>query len=329
MIARATLLAALVCCPAAAGANTPADGAAAPVPPAAAEVPANPPAPPADLDKPKPISRIPLRNVVRFGANLYYGVSNLGGVDRRNTDGPWASGFGFSAPSSLSVDWSANPDQALHVAIGVGDLYNARGARLRQPVEAFYQFRAGSANQVRAGKFYVPFSAQEWDYEAKPGLMLTHSRGAGTYMASVFFNTDTNTPNAYFRAGRHFGDSTEAGLSLGLGRGLMYGSPHGVAAAADVTHHAGSVTLSSEYIAALERGRPFQFLFAKAQLTGAGPWMPYIGGYYWHDAGSAFGRFSSAVAGVGYRLTPGFVIQSGYSRANGRHVYWLQTNTHY
>jgi hypothetical protein len=160
-------------------------------------------------------------------------------------------------------------------------------------------------------------------------MKLVHTSGTQKYMASLFFNTDTNTPNAYFRAGRQFGKSTDAGLSMGFGRGLMYGSPHGIAAAADVTHHAGSMTFSSEYIAALERGRPFQFLFAKAQLSGRGPWMPYLGAYYWQDSGTAFGRFSSAVAGIGYRLTPSFVIQSGYSRANGRHVYWFQTNTHY
>src|SRR5579884_3194160 len=264
---------------------------------------------------------------LQFHANLYFGLTNINGPTARNTDGAWA-GAGFALPSTLSLDWSHREDQAVHVAVGIGDLYTGRGTPLHEPVEAYYSFH-GAGGEFTAGKFYVPFASQEWEYEPKYGLMYRQAHGRMDYTTSLQYDQGRRTPNAYLRVGRRVGPQSTLGVSVGLGRGLTYSTSHTMAYGLDFSQEWSGLQLSAEYDFVAGSSQPFQFVYGKLALTKLGNWQPFVGAYYWHDSTGELGHSSSALVGLGYRLTPQLGLETGYARANGRNVFWLQSHTQF
>jgi hypothetical protein len=260
-----------------------------------------------------------------FGGDIYYGGTNATGIRARNNDGVWA-GFGPAYPSNVSLNWKEGDARAVRVSLGIGDLYTASGTTLRQPVEAYYQLPAGKGS-LTIGKYYVPFAAQEWEYEPKYGLMYTTASGSMTYVTSLNYNFNRNTPNLYFRAGKQFTKRTSLGMSLGGGRGLFTDTNHGMALGLDLSHDMGGVLLTSEYDLAVGPSGPFHFLYAKATLTRLGSFAPYAGFYYWHDEAHELGNFNSLLLGMSYKLTRNLALEGGYARGKERNILWFQSHT--
>jgi len=261
-----------------------------------------------------------------FGLDYYRGITNDTGGNTQLTDGHWA-GFGGSVPSNVSLHWSHGEEQTLHISFGIGDMWTGSGVIVKQPMEAYYRLTTGANSHVTVGKYFVPFAIQEWEYESKYGVMYETTRGPMSLVASANYNTDVQKPNFYARAGRQCGAATNIGISAGSGVGLFTATDHDMAFGADITHDVAGFHLTSEYVAALRTDEAFQFAFFKAAYTRLGAFGPYAAVYYWHDPCCALGHFSSAVIGASYKLSPNFSVEAAYARANGRHVYWLQSRT--
>lgn len=263
-----------------------------------------------------------------FGADLYFGGTNSTGARARNNDGMWA-GYGPALPSLFSFKWRPNEGNSLYVSAGIGDMYNAKGTPLRQPVEAYYQTSMKGGASLTVGKFYVPFANYEWEYEPKYGMMMQKSFGRMTYTGSMNYNFNRKTPNAYLHMSHQAGPATTVGLSAGGGKGLFSNSSHVFALGMDMNHDFGGVQFSSEYSFAGGINGPFQFVYGKLALTRMGKFVPYVGAYYWRDTAQEFGQFSSALVGMGYKLTPSFALEGAYARASGRNVFWFQSHVTY
>jgi len=267
-----------------------------------------------------------LRSVLSLGGDIYFGGTNATGIRARNNDGMWAAGAGTAYPSNISINWRSGETRAARLSFGIGDLYTASGTMFRQPVEAFYQVPASGGASFTVGKYYVPFAAQEWEFEPKWGAMYQVARGPMNYAASINYNFNRETPNAYFRVGRLWGAKTNLGVSAGVGRGLLYNSSHTAALGMDLSHDFGSVLFSTEYDFAPGPNGPFQFLYGKLTYTRAGNFMPYVGAYYWHDGAQELGTYHSVVVGLGYRVSQHLGLEGAYARGNGRNIVWFQSH---
>ena len=187
-----------------------------------------------------------IRNQFKFGADLYYGISNATEGRSRINDGIWA-GYGTIYPSLISFNWQADEAHGLRVSLGVGELFTASGTSLRQPVEATYQFPVAGGGTMTVGKYYVPFGIQEWEYESKYGAMFQSAHGATSFTGSLNYNFSRKAPNIYLRIGRQLSPRTTAGMSTGGGRGFFSHSSHALAFGVDLTHDFGGVQFCSEY----------------------------------------------------------------------------------
>ncbi len=141
------------------------------------------------------------RNTLNLGADLYFGITNVTGKHKRSADGIWA-GNSFTYPSVISLNWKSDSSHTAHVSPGIGDLTTASGTVLKQPVEAYYLSPLHGGATLTIGKYYVPFAAQEWEYETKYGVMFQQNRGEMSYTASINYNFESDSPNVYLRVGR-------------------------------------------------------------------------------------------------------------------------------
>ncbi|MCC6446255.1 MAG: hypothetical protein IT210_22730 [Armatimonadetes bacterium] len=99
----------------------------------------------------------------------YWGMIHNRESETRFWDGCWA-GIGAAFPSYAALQWQGAGDRKARISVGLGELYNGREAPFSQPAEDYYEtpLRSGA---LTAGKFYVPFALQEWEYETRYGLM--------------------------------------------------------------------------------------------------------------------------------------------------------------
>jgi hypothetical protein len=137
-------------------------------------------------------------------------------------------------------------------------------------LKAWYQKPVGKFN-ITAGKFYVPFELQEWQYETKWGVMLQNSQGPYDFSGSLNYNFNVDEPNAYFRVARRFGTTATVGLSLGAGRGLSFDSTHNKALGLDATLNYRGFQLISSYMGLRSGSSSDDFNFGlPSSLTGSG-----------------------------------------------------------
>jgi hypothetical protein len=259
---------------------------------------------------------------LRFGIDNYTGMSNQPGR-RSLSDGMWAGNLP-AYPSLAYMRWDGANGRSGKLAIGTGQMYSGSSVGVDQPVEAWWQFPAGKT-AMTVGKFWVPFAAQEWQYETKPGVMLNWSNGPHTLAVSSNYNLRLHTMNSYMRFGRTFGEDAGVGLSLGYGKGLSFDTDHDRAWGLDATFAAGGFRFFGEYMGALQSsGNGFGFLYGKAVFEKMGLWKPFVGFYMWNDKSGAFGRFRSSVYGMAYQVTPSLALESAISPTSDRQVSWLQ-----
>jgi hypothetical protein len=259
------------------------------------------------------------------GVDVYAGTSNQEGF-RRYRDGFWAAGSGLAYPSNIYLRWKSRGGADAKVALGLGKMYLGADRDFDQPVEAWYQKPAGQLHWT-VGKYYVPFAIQEWQYETKWGVMVQTERGAYNLAASANYNPDTNSPNAYFRVGRDFGENINVGISLAAGKGLSYGSIHDRAAGLDVSAAWRGWRTNIEYLA-LRRtsAERFRFGYIRLAYEKLGKFKPYIARYSWNDTTDAFGQLDSTSIGLNYQLTPYLALEGGRAFTSDKDVWWLQAH---
>lgn len=257
------------------------------------------------------------------GVDVYGGVSNLTGA-RGFNDGFWIGGTGPAFPSNVYLHYAARNGGAAHLALGTGRLYRGAGRLVSQPHEAWYKQPLGKTT-LTVGKYYVPFSLLEWEYETKYGVMAERAFGPYSVAASLNYNGDTDAPNAYLRASRSFGENLNVGVSLGGGKGLSYNSIHNRAAGVDLTAKWRGWQLIGEYeIMRRRSSERFRFGFAKVSYENMGRFKPFIGRYAWNDTTGELGQLRNTVVGFGYQLRPGLALETGYARTSDEPHWWAQ-----
>jgi hypothetical protein len=258
----------------------------------------------------------------RAGWDAYFGFTNLPAM-RRTRDGVWA-GESTSLPSNMYVAWNGTGGQSAKVSLGAGRNFTARNTGFEQPAEAWYEKSFGEF-AFRAGKYWVPFGLQEWEYEPKTGMMAQWNHKAISASVSSNQNFDTYTNNTYLRICADVAKGVNVGVSWASGRGLMFNSSHDKAIGADASVSLHHWNVSGEAIEAHNRGNtPFRFGFVKTAYQGFGKWMPWVGYYGWSDRSGELGDFHSTVFGLGYQITPQVAIESGVAGSTNGDVRWLQ-----
>lgn len=264
------------------------------------------------------ISSTPLK----VGLDLYNGISNLPG-QHRFRDGFWA-GSAATFPSVGYVQWDNAQGASARISVGAGKLYNGSNTAIRQPVEAYYQRPIGRLTAT-VGKYWIPFAQMEWEYETKPGLMLQWEGKASNLVASLNYNQNINTSNAYLRYGRKLGKNTDIGVSLGAGKGLSYDSAHNRALGLDFVHGWRGLRFSGEYFVMQNRSSDrFTFGCAKVSYEKLGRWTPFVHYNAWKDKSEELGRFRSTTFGMDYQLTPLLTIEGAFAATSGKGVSWLE-----
>lgn len=257
------------------------------------------------------------------GVDVYSGVSNLEG-QRRFSDGFWASGASLAYPSIAFLKLDRRDGSAAKLSLGTGDLYRGSSSTVKQPVEAWYQKPVGKLT-LTAGKYWVPFALQEWQYEIKPGVQMQRALGASDYVASLNYDRLTHHPNFYFRTGRNFGSKTNIGLSLAAGNGISYGSIHNKAFGLDVSLQGRNFKLFSEFVAMQRRSSDrFTFFYNKLVYDKPDSLKPFVAYYNWKDKNDSFGSFHSIAYGTTYQIRPGLLIEGGGAKTGDKTIYWVQ-----
>jgi len=250
----------------------------------------------------------------------YWGAAGGNGYTRFR-DGYWA-GNGPAYPSYAALEWQGSGDRRLRLSAGLGNLYLGRDAPFEEPLEAYYKTPLGPAT-LTAGKFYVPFALQEWEYETKYGMMVQWSAPRWDGALAFTYNTATRRPNLYARSARRAGSAT-LGLSLAAGTGWTYNSSHRLAWGADISAAGGKWEFLSEYLRGDSEYGGFEFAFGKLTYTGAKRLTPYLGAYHWSDRAGELAHFRSALAGARYALTRHLDVEGGYAATTDKGKWWLQ-----
>jgi hypothetical protein len=286
-----------------------------------------------DAREPAPATNVPdtgtsdgeevVQRGFKFGADVYYGVSNLPGA-KRFRDGFWI-GYGPAYPSVVYGRWETPNGSAAKVSLSVGELYNGSVSNLDQPVEAWYQRPVGKYT-ITAGKFYVPFAIQEWQYETKWGGMVSGKLGNADFSTSLNHNHTTDSLNYYGRIAKSFGDNVTLGFSAGGGKGFSFDSSHNKGIGIDASLKWRGFQLDSEYTALQRKSSAdrFQFAHAKLSYTELGKFTPYIARHTWFDRAGELGNYNGSTAGVAYQITPGLSVEGAYARTYGQSVRWIQ-----
>lgn len=275
---------------------------------------------------PSPVETLGKRvlGTLHFGVDAYGGTSTRPG-NRRTSDGYWA-GNGPILPSVAYVRWEDGKGRAMKLSMGLGSAFNGRENAYDQPAEAWIQFPAGELS-VTAGKYWVPFALQEWEYETKPGVMGQWSHGRSSLVGSLNENPHTGTVNGYFHASRDLGGGNSVGLSMAGGRGLSFDSSHDRGFGLDGSFGYRGFRLTGEHLQLYSPGRgEFRFTWVKLAYERAGRFKPYLGWYDWDDQAGELGRFRSLVVGTSYQINKELALDTAWSAVSDRSrgVAWFQ-----
>jgi hypothetical protein len=258
-----------------------------------------------------------------FHLDAYWGLSNMTGALRRHTDGQWAGAM-VGYPSYAGLDWNMADGSNARVTVGLGDMHNGSAHVFHQPNEAYWSGRLPNDGRIWVGKRYVPFAAQAWEYEAKWGVAADTRIGDLSLSSTAAFDERTRRGNAYTRLGKEWENGSAAGISIGAGRGLLFGSAHDVAIAADATRRLGRCKLVGEALEAMSSKGGFRFASLTAEFDTRTRYTPYVSWLYSHDNSEDSTNLRSAIGGVLIGASKTLTVEPGAGVVNGKGVWWLQ-----
>lgn len=254
------------------------------------------------------------------GAELYAGASDIPGY-RSFFHGFWA-GRETAYPSLVYMRAEVNGWTA-YGSLGLGRVEDVASAR--QLVEGYLRAPLSANTGLTAGRFWIPFGLQEWQYESKPGAMLDASMGEAKVSIALVQNEALRRGNAYARAEWSPTDSATLGVSAGWGDGISYGTSHNQIAGADALIALGPIALSGEAVR-LSGAPAFWFGFGQAEYTGLGDVRPFVALYGWNDKSAEIGSGSVTVAGLRFQANEWLLIEGGRSFAAGQANWWAQAS---
>jgi hypothetical protein len=115
------------------------------------------------------------------------------------------------------------------------------------------------------------------------------------------------------------------GVSLGVGKGLSYGSIHDRALGLDATLQWRNWRVYSEYLVMQRRAADrFQFRYAKLAYDKFGVSSPLQHTISWDDKSGTFGRFRSTAYGATYQINPRLLLEAGLADTGTDTIYWAQ-----
>ncbi|BCM92904.1 hypothetical protein IAD21_04788 [Abditibacteriota bacterium] len=273
---------------------------------------------------PTPDEDAPATGVV-FGADLYYGTSNLSNAHRYR-DGFWL-GYGPAYPSNLYATYNDKSGVTGKVALSVGKLYNGSISGFDQPIEAYVAKPFGKTT-LTAGKFYVPFELAEWEYETELGLQAERAFGKqGALTTAVTYNRIRETPNFYARYARTVGPAT-VGFSLGGGQGFILDTDHDRGAALDLTVEHGRFRLEGAALLAQKSAASsrFGFTFARLNYQLDPKAKIYVSRHSWHDRLDQEGNGHFSTLGAVYQVSKHLSVEGATSRSGelNRTINWVE-----
>ncbi len=260
----------------------------------------------------------------KIGGEYFYGMSNLNGPWKKETDGVW-KGQTLFVPSHLDLVWSKG-FEGVNVSYPVGEL--AGSSAYTGPIELSYHRRVGDGI-VKIGKFYNVFGTVDYEAETHFGVQYLLQRGKTNYIASVQQNSYTYQPQLTFRVGRLLDvkHETQVGLSLGAGRGFLFGSPNDLALGVDVEHNFGFASFSLESSVAGGKGTTFQMLNSQLTFKPLGNFTPSLGFISWHDGSQYLGQYEAVTFGVDYQVSKHLSVGGNLARTGGHDILWFQSRT--
>jgi hypothetical protein len=242
-------------------------------------------------------------------------------------------GSGAYFPSNIYALYNAKNGVSAKVAVSVGKFYNGSVPGFDQPIEA-YVSRPFGKTTFTAGKFYVPFELQEWQYQTQYGFQAARDLGKGaSVIAALTYNRRRDTPNAYLRYARSFGPAA-LGLSLGGGRGFSFDTDHNRGAALDFTLEKkrlrleSAVLLAQKSASSSKSGSSSQFSFAFARLNYQldAKTRVYLARHSWSDRLDQQGQGHFSTLGAVYRLNKNLALEGAVSRSGElkRNINWIE-----
>ncbi|MCX6360929.1 MAG: hypothetical protein NT029_14045 [Armatimonadetes bacterium] len=258
-----------------------------------------------------------------FHLDAYWGLSNMTGAVRRHIDGQWAGAM-VAYPSKAGLDWNMADGSSARVSLGLGDIQNGADRCCQQPEEAYWSGRLPHDGRVWVGKRYVPFAAQAWEYEAKWGVAADTTVGGLSLSSAAAYDDGVRRGNAYARLGKKWENGSAAGLSIGAGRGLLFGSVHDLAIGADATRRLGRCTLVGEALEAMSSQGSFRFAAVTAEFDTRTRYAPYLSWIYGNDASGDNTNLRSATGGVIIGASKTLTVEPGAGVVNGKGVWWMQ-----
>ncbi|MBC7529122.1 MAG: hypothetical protein H7308_16425 [Chthonomonadaceae bacterium] len=270
------------------------------------------------------VSSFSPKSLIKVGGEYFYGTSNLGGKWNKTTDGIW-HGQSLFVPSHIDLSWSKAFEGAT-VAYPVGELAGSRS--YSGPLELSYHRQLGDGF-VKVGKFFNVFGLMDNEAETHYGVQYMRQTGVTNFIASVQQNSFTYQPQLTLRVGRLLDvkHETQAGVSLGAGRGFLYGTPNDLALGFDLSHNFGFARLNMETSVAGGKGTTFQSLNAQLTFKRMGNFTPSFGLTSWHDGSQYMGQFQSTTFGLDYQVSKYLTVGGNLARTGGRNVVWFQTRT--
>ncbi len=263
---------------------------------------------------------------ITAGIDAYIGTSDIDG-QRDFNDGIWAAAGPANAmalPSTVYLSADFGNGLTAKASYGIGDMNQYKPNDLDRMPELYVSKQSGDLT-ITAGKFWVPFAYQDWEWETKPGVMVKWAKGTANVTGAVVYNDnkDSDSTNSYLRVGATLAEGVDAGLSVAAGKGWSFNSPHDVGYGVDYSVSKNKFKLVGEALKATGEG-DFWYTMSKLSYEGFEKVSPFVACYAWNDDTGFNGRWRSTVYGADVAVTKGVSLQAAFSPTSAGSRVWAQ-----
>jgi hypothetical protein len=263
---------------------------------------------------------------INAGIDAYIGTSDIDG-QRDFNDGIWAAAGPANAmalPSTVYLTADFGNGLTAKASYGIGDMNQYKPNDLDRMPELYVSKQSGDFT-VTAGKFWIPFAFQDWEWETKPGVMVRWAKGTTNVTGAVVYNdnNDSDSTNSYLRVGKTVADGVDLGVSVAGGKGWSYNCPHDAGYGLDYTISKKKFKLVGEAFQATGSG-DFWCSMSKISYEGFNKVIPFIVYNAWNDASGFNGRWRSTTYGADIALSKGVSLQAAYAPTSAGSRVWAQ-----
>ena len=264
---------------------------------------------------------------ITAGVDAYIGTSDIDG-QRDFNDGIWAAGGpsnSMALPSTIYISSDFGNGLTAKASYGIGDMNQYKPNDVDRMPELYVSKQSGDFT-VTAGKFWVPFAYQDWEWETKPGVMVKWAKGATNVTGAVVYNDNkqADDTNSYLRIGQSLGEGVDVGVSVASGKGWSFNSPHDTGYGLDYAISKNKFNLVGEALQATTGAGDFWYTMSKISYTGFDKVTPFIVWNSWNDESGFNGRWRSTTYGADIALCKYVSLQAGYAPTSVGERAWAQ-----